>query len=148
MIIFTGDNHEEVFLTGGSLGQILHDVPVALNQLLHLVITIIFLWFLLVFVFAALLVSLLLTVFLLLGSFLMKGPDKMHVFCYFNTCKYIVRLKLQFEVPLRIRCWRAVCPSRRRSWPDPSTAGTPSTGRRRWTKSGRFLWSGCWRRNS
>lgn len=70
---FTGNNHEEVFLTGGSLGQILHDVPVALNQLLHLVrlsITIFFLTIGFFFILAALVISLLLAFFLLFGSFL------------------------------------------------------------------------------
>lgn len=72
---FTGDNHEEVFLTGGSLGQILHDVPVALDQLLHLVrlsvaVLLLLLSFLLVFILAALLFSLPSFVFLLFGSFL------------------------------------------------------------------------------
>lgn len=37
MLIFTRDDHEEVLLAGGALGQVLHDVPVALNQVLHLI---------------------------------------------------------------------------------------------------------------
>lgn len=135
------------------MGQILHDVPVALNQLLHLIslfVTIIFLSFILIFILAVLLISLPSLAFLLFGSFLKKGHigDMNSVFCFFTRFKHIVMQKTQFELPLRTRWWRAVCPSRRRSWPDPSTAGTPSIGRTRWTESEIFLWSGCWRRNN
>lgn len=56
------------------MGQILHDVPVALDQLLHLVrlsvAVLLLLSFLLVFILAALLFSLPSFVFLLFGSFL------------------------------------------------------------------------------
>lgn len=71
-------------LTGRSLGQILHDVPVALNQLLHLIslfVTIIFLGFILIFILAVLLISLPSLAFLLFGSFLKKGPHRRHEFC-------------------------------------------------------------------
>lgn len=88
---FTGDNHEEVFLTGGSLGQILHDVPVALDQLLHLVrlsvaVLLLLLSFLLVFIIAALLFSLPSFVFLLFGSFLKNRAVQVlsSVFCFFS----------------------------------------------------------------
>lgn len=72
---FTRDNHEEVFLAGRSLWQILHDVPVALNQLLHLIrlsISIILLniCFILIVILAARLFPLPLSVFFLFGSFL------------------------------------------------------------------------------
>lgn len=80
---FTRDNHEEVFLTGGGLGQILHDVPVALNQLLHLIrlfVTIIFLGFILIVILAVLLVSLPSPVLLLLGSIL-KTNKRRHKQC-------------------------------------------------------------------
>ena len=82
MIIFTRDDHEEVFLTGGSLGQILHDVPVALNQLLHVVrlsVTIVLLSVVFVFILAALLVSLLSPVFLLFGAFLKTAQQEPRV---------------------------------------------------------------------
>lgn len=69
---FTGDDHEEVVLTGGRLGQVLHDVPIALNQLLHLslCVAVIFLGLVLIFTVAVLLVSFLFPVFLLFGSIL------------------------------------------------------------------------------
>lgn len=60
------------------MGQILHDVPVALNQLLHLVrlsvaiLLFLLLSFLLVFIIAALLFSLPSFVFFLFGFFLKK----------------------------------------------------------------------------
>lgn len=68
---FTGDDHEEVFLTGGSLGKVLHDVPVALDLLLHLVglpVAVIFLRFVLLLSLAVLFICVLL--FLLLASIL------------------------------------------------------------------------------
>lgn len=69
----TGDDHEEVFLTGSSLGQVLHDVPVALDLLLHLVslsVAIVFLRFVLLFSLTVLFLSILIPVLLLLAAVL------------------------------------------------------------------------------
>lgn len=73
------------------MGQILHDVPVALDQLLHLVrlsvaVLLLLLSFLLVFILAALLFSLPSFVFLLFGSFLKNRAVQVlsSVFCFFS----------------------------------------------------------------
>lgn len=139
---FTRDDHEKVVLTGGRLGQVLHDVPVALNQLLHLslCVAVIFLSLVLIFTLAVLLISILFPVFLLFG------PILKNVLCFVVLLLSLIKKYIYtspFELPLHTRCLRVVCPSHRRSWPDPSTSGTPSIGRTRWTESERFLWSGC-----
>lgn len=73
---FTRDDHEEVLLTGGGLRKILHDIPVTLNQILYFIclsISVLLLSIFFIFILTAILIPLLLSGFLLLGSFLQKN---------------------------------------------------------------------------